>query len=126
MKNEFEAQLISSSVEGKLPCAVAFKVARKLSVAPKAVGDKADELGIRIVKCQLGCFDVKKATHEDLIGKPPDSDVAKAVQASLTAGQLPCAEAYEIARKLRVSRRRIGDTATQLKIKIANCQLGCF
>ena len=126
MEIELGKVLISFLVDGKLPCPVAFRVAKKMAVAPRVVGDKADERGIRIVNCQLGCFGVKKATHEDLIGKPVDSNVAKAVQASLTSGQLPCEAAYEIAKKLRVSRRRVGDTATQLKIMIATCQLGCF
>jgi hypothetical protein len=43
-------------VDGKLPCAAAFKIAEKFKVAPKVVGDEANRLNIRINKCQLGCF----------------------------------------------------------------------
>ena len=49
-------ELKTSLVDGKLPCAVAFKIAKQLKVAPRQVGDKANELNIRIVSCQLGCF----------------------------------------------------------------------
>jgi len=51
-----EEQLKVSLVDGKLPCATAFKIARKLKVTPKQVGDVANKLGIKIVNCQLGCF----------------------------------------------------------------------
>jgi hypothetical protein len=52
LKEELEASLVN----GKLPCAVAFKIARKLKVTPREVGDTANKLNIRIVSCQLGCF----------------------------------------------------------------------
>ncbi len=45
-----------SLVDGKLPCAVAFKIAKKLKVTPGEVGDTADRLKIRMANCQLGCF----------------------------------------------------------------------
>jgi hypothetical protein len=46
----------ASLVEGKLPCPVAFKIARKLKVTPRQVGDEANRLDIKIMNCQLGCF----------------------------------------------------------------------
>ena len=52
LKDEIEASL----ADGRLPCATAFKVAKKLKVTPKKVGDAANKLNIRIVNCQLGCF----------------------------------------------------------------------
>ena len=51
-----EEELKASLVEGKLPCAVAFQIARKLKVSPKQVGDAANRLKIKISSCQLGCF----------------------------------------------------------------------
>ena len=56
MSAELEEKVVSSLVDGKLPCAVAFKIARELKVSPREVGETADKLGIRIVQCQLGCF----------------------------------------------------------------------
>ncbi len=43
-------------VEKRLPCAEAFKVARDLEVPVAEVGRACNELGIKIVHCQLGCF----------------------------------------------------------------------
>ncbi|HUV52920.1 MAG TPA: hypothetical protein VMW64_07580 [Dehalococcoidia bacterium] len=51
-----EDEIKASLVEGKLPCAVAFKIAKKIKVAPKEVGDAANRLKIKISSCQLGCF----------------------------------------------------------------------
>ncbi len=48
------------------------------------------------------------------------------IEASLVNGKLPCAVAFKIARKLKVTPRKVGGTASKLNIKIANCQLGCF
>ena len=126
MKSELEEQIASSLVDGRLPCPIAFKVARKLEIAPGVVGDKADELGIRIMNCQLGCFGVEKATHVELSGMQVSAPVAEAIQGSLVDGKIPCNTAYEVARKLKVSRRQVGDTASKLNIRVSNCQLGCF
>ncbi len=48
------------------------------------------------------------------------------MKASLVNGKLPCAVAFKIAAKNKVSTRTIGDIANKLKIKISSCQLGCF
>jgi hypothetical protein len=41
-------------------------------------------------------------------------------------GRLACAVAREIAGDMKVSYKEVGDAADELKIKITNCQLGCF
>lgn len=56
MVSSLEQEVKESLVDGKLPCAVAFKIAKKLQVAPKEVGDTANKLKIKIANCQLGCF----------------------------------------------------------------------
>ena len=59
-------------------------------------------------------------------GDAADTALEMEMRASLVDGRLPCAEAFRIAKKLKVSPRRVGDAANELDIKIANCQLGCF
>ncbi len=56
MNRTLEEEVKASLVDGKLPCAVAFKIARKLEVPPKQVGEAANRLNIKIASCQLGCF----------------------------------------------------------------------
>jgi len=54
---ELHDELLNISQNGKIDCAQAFLIARKLSIAPKEVGTAIDELGIKIHNCQLGCFE---------------------------------------------------------------------
>jgi len=56
MGTELEEKVVSSLVDGKLSCAVAFKIAKELKVSPREVGEIADKLGIKFSSCQLGCF----------------------------------------------------------------------
>jgi len=56
MNKALEEELKASLVDGKLPCAVAFNIARKLEIPPKQVGEAANKLNIKIASCQLGCF----------------------------------------------------------------------
>ena len=51
-----ENELKASLVDGRLPCAVAFKIGRKFKVSPRKVGDMANRLNVKISNCQLGCF----------------------------------------------------------------------
>jgi LAO/AO transport system kinase len=44
------------AVDRKLTCAVARKIAEDLGVPYADVGAVADQLGIKIKNCQLGCF----------------------------------------------------------------------
>lgn len=126
-KNQIlEEKIRASAVNGQIPCATAFRVAEKLQLAPRMIGDKANQLKVRIINCQLGCFYVEKATHEDLEGKFIDPRLTGEVQGALIEGKLPCKTAFQIAEKLKAGRKQVGDAATKLKIKIADCQLGCF
>lgn len=50
------ASVKKRSRNGKLACATALKLAEELKVSPKRIGQAANELGIKIRACQLGCF----------------------------------------------------------------------
>ena len=56
MSVEVEEKVVSSLVDGRLPCAVAFKIAKELEVSTLEIGEAANKLGVRIASCQLGCF----------------------------------------------------------------------
>ena len=56
MDRTLEEELRASLVDGRLPCAEAFRIAKKAKVAPKEVGDMANQLNIKLSSCQLGCF----------------------------------------------------------------------
>lgn len=55
-QENLEDKMKTSLENGKLPCAIAFKLAKEFKVSPKQVGDTANKLKIKICSCQLGCF----------------------------------------------------------------------
>lgn len=55
-KEKIKASLKESSVDGKISCPRARKIANDLSVPFREVGKTADELKIKITDCELGCF----------------------------------------------------------------------
>ncbi len=56
MNEELKQEMLKQAVDGKLPCAAARKIAEDLQVPYQEVGAAANELGIKIKNCQLGCF----------------------------------------------------------------------
>jgi hypothetical protein len=56
MNKELKEEMLKSASNGKLSCAAARKIAENLGISYKEVGDAANELGIKIKDCQLGCF----------------------------------------------------------------------
>jgi hypothetical protein len=56
MNKNIAEEIRKKAIDGKLPCAVARKIAQDLAVTYKEVGETADALKIKIVHCELGCF----------------------------------------------------------------------
>ena len=56
MKDKIAVEIKKKAVNGRLPCPVAREIAQKLSVPYKEVGRTADELKVKISRCELGCF----------------------------------------------------------------------
>lgn len=56
-------------------------------------------------------------TPEDLKGK---------IRAAAPEGKIPCAAAFRLAEDLKISRQELGNLLNELRIKIIQCQLGCF
>jgi len=116
----------SGEVGGRLRCARALAIARRLGVSPGLVGDAANRLGIRIADCQLGCFGVHKLAPQDVDRVQVPPALADELAASLVDGSLHCPTAFEIAARLKVQPRKVGHAATRQGIRISGCQLGCF
>jgi molybdopterin-guanine dinucleotide biosynthesis protein len=52
--------------------------------------------------------------------------IAKAVRAEAEDNRIACAKALALARRLGVSPDQVGEACNQARIKIVQCQLGCF
>ncbi|MBM4339860.1 MAG: hypothetical protein FJ110_09970 [Deltaproteobacteria bacterium] len=123
---KIEEAILTSAVNGYLPCPVALRLSLDLNVESKMVGETINKLGVKLTDCMLGCFKIKKSQHEDLDHKLFSQEVMKAIQSSLVDNHLPCKVAHDLGRKTKIGLREIGDAATKMKIKISDCQLGCF
>ena len=55
-KVELMENLRKAAPQDKISCEAARALAERLGLPYKLVGEAADELGIRICACQLGCF----------------------------------------------------------------------
>ena len=121
-----EREIVASLVRGYLPCPVALNLSRRLGVGSKKIGDAVDTLGIRITNCQLGCFKVEKARHENLKNKVISKELMDHISKSLVSGRLPCLSAHNLSQELKLNLKEIGDAATKMNVKIVDCQLGCF
>jgi len=121
----------SLDTDGQIHCAAAHRIAVELRVEPSYVGNQADEIGIRISRCQLGLFGYKpdKGTPGFRVVKkldnPPDAASAS-VRKAAEHGQIPCLTLWRLAKQCGLNKREIGDIAETLGLKITPCQLGCF
>ena len=41
---------------GRIPCAVCFQIAEEYAIPKRELGKLLDELGIKVVQCQMGLF----------------------------------------------------------------------
>lgn len=55
-QEEIIAKLKEAAKDGKIPCAMAFKIAEECSVPTREIGNLLNQLKIKISNCQLGCF----------------------------------------------------------------------
>jgi hypothetical protein len=55
-QEEIIDKLKEAAKDGKIPCAMAFKIAKECSVSTKEIGNLLNQLKIKISSCQLGCF----------------------------------------------------------------------
>lgn len=119
-------QVAERAKDGELPCAVAFEIANQLNTAPAAVGACADEIKIRLVKCQLGLFGYSP-DKKIVKARPEVSDtLRRAIGENLENGKLPCQRAFAIASDLGLRKMDISGACETLGIKIKPCQLGAF
>jgi hypothetical protein len=55
-EDEIVAKLKELARDGKITCAVAQKIAMENKIPLKQVGAMLNQMKIKIIQCQLGCF----------------------------------------------------------------------
>ncbi len=55
-EEDVKTRIRTAAPEGKIPCAAAFRLAEELGISRKEMGSLLNDLKIKIIQCQLGCF----------------------------------------------------------------------
>jgi len=55
-----------------------------------------------------------------------EDEIVAELREAAKEGKITCAMAQKIAIENKVPMKRVGELLNQMKIKIAQCQLGCF
>jgi hypothetical protein len=56
-RKKLEETIQGKAKDGKLPCAMGFKIAEDFGISKREMGKILNEMKIRISQCQLGCFE---------------------------------------------------------------------
>jgi hypothetical protein len=56
-RDKLEKVILEKSKEGKLPCAMCFKIAEDFGISNNEMGKILNEMKVKISQCQLGCFE---------------------------------------------------------------------
>jgi len=112
--------------DGKIACTASFEIASARGVSPSEVGKTIDLANVRLVKCQLGLFGYPPQGKAVKPARNVSPDLEAAIRKRLEEGRLSCAEAWEIAKGLKVKKMDVAGAAEKLGIRIKPCQLGAF
>ncbi len=55
-EEEVKSRIRAAAPEGKMPCAAAFRLTEVLGISRQELGTLLNDLKIKIIQCQLGCF----------------------------------------------------------------------
>lgn len=127
---DFDESLQRAMRDGKLPCEAGHRAARETGHAPGEAGAWADETGIRVSHCQLGLFGYgPKAEGKHKIVRPAESvspALLQAIQSRAEEGLITCAALWDVADTMGISRLDASGAAEALRVRVIECQLGCF
>lgn len=54
--DEIKARIRAAAPDSRITCAAAFRLAAELGISRAEMGNFLNELRIKIIECQLGCF----------------------------------------------------------------------
>ena len=56
-RKKLEEAIKGKAKDGKIPCAICFKMAEDFGISKRELGQILNEIDITISQCQLGCFE---------------------------------------------------------------------
>ncbi len=55
-RDKLKKVILEKVKDGKLPCAMCFKIVEEFGISKRGMGKILNEMKIKISQCQLGCF----------------------------------------------------------------------
>lgn len=126
LKPGLEDAIKGKSKGGALSCALCFKVADEMQVAPREVGYALDLMDIPIAMCQLGLFGNSPVGKIVQKAESIPEELEKAIRQMLDNGRLPCHCSWQLAIQFAMPKIKISAVCEAMGIKISACQLGAF
>jgi len=112
---------------GRITCVAAHVIAKKLGCAPEKVGMNIDLLEKRIRRCQLGLFGYdRKKTKWVKPAAMVTEKLETAIRGAMDGDRLTCQAAWDLAKKMNLTKLEVSSACEALGIKISDCQLGAF
>ena len=121
-----KAAILKHTENARLPCDVAFEIAKNIGISADLVGINADLLNIKLIKCQMGLFGYRRRKNIATPQAQVNPDLKAAVLDASIDGKLSCKAAWEIASRLNIPKLTVTGACEALNIKIKPCQLGAF
>jgi len=115
-----------NTVDGKITCAAAHKIAGKLNVSPADVGMAIDLLETRIKKCQLGLFGYGSKKNAVKPAQTVSPELEEAIKSSLVNNRISCNSCWEIAERFGIHKIDVSAACEALQVRVSSCQLGAF
>jgi hypothetical protein len=56
-RDKLEKVILEKTKDGRLPCAMCFKIAEDFGISNNETGKILNEMKVKISQCQLGCFE---------------------------------------------------------------------
>jgi hypothetical protein len=121
------AAIAGKEKEGRITCAAAFTIAKNHACSPQVVGMTIDLLEKRIRRCQLGLFGYGSKNKKAV--KPlamVTNNLKTAIRTAMEGDRISCLAAWEVARKMSLTKLEVSSACEAMGIKISKCQLGAF
>lgn len=122
-----EAIAAKEKKEGSITCVAAHAIAKKCGCPPESVGMNIDLLEKRIRRCQLGLFGY--GTKRSKVVKPAamvTKNLQHAIRGVMDENRISCRAAWDLAKKMGLTRMEMASACEAMGAKISNCQLGAF
>ncbi|MBW1616154.1 MAG: hypothetical protein JRJ49_06395 [Deltaproteobacteria bacterium] len=121
-----KGEILKKLKDKKLPCAVAFNIAANNNTEAFVIGRAADELDIKLSKCQLGLFGYQPNAKPIQPAKDINQNNRDKILKYVKEGRISCKNLWKAAKEADITKMKAANTCEALNIKIVSCQLEAF